>query len=155
MTQQAFTDLMAEVVALIAERPLDGALEDYLNTQVAPGGDLFRRIDEACVKAITDGWMCAREAGGIAYGRVIEPELGPHRFSVDVVRMKDKKGPHHIHPNGEIDLIMPLTPKAEFDGHGKGWCVYPPGSAHHPTVTGGEALVLYLLPDGVIEFTGQ
>ena len=62
-------------------------------------------------------------------------------------------GPHHVHPNGEIDLIMPLDATAQFDGHGAGWLVYPPGSAHPPTVTGGRALVLYLLPDGAIEFT--
>ncbi len=48
---------------------------------------------------------------------------------------------------------MPVTPEAKFDGRGAGWCVYEPGSAHHPTVTGGAALVLYLLPDGEIDFT--
>ena len=48
---------------------------------------------------------------------------------------------------------MPVTPEARFDGRGAGWCVCEPGSAHHPTVTGGAALVLYLLPDGAIEFT--
>ncbi|MEK7820796.1 MAG: DUF4863 family protein, partial [Pseudomonadota bacterium] len=31
--------------------------------------------------------------------------------------------------------------------------VYAAGSAHYPTVTGGAALVLYLLPGGAIEFT--
>ena len=44
-------------------------------------------------------------------------------------------------------------PAARFDGHGAGWVVYGPGSAHSPTVTGGRALVLYLLPQGAIEFT--
>jgi hypothetical protein len=69
--------------------------------------------------------------------------------------MKDVKGPHHVHTTGEIGMIMPVTETAEFDGIGRGWYVYPPGSAHHPTVAGGEALVLYLLPDGQIEFTGR
>jgi len=31
--------------------------------------------------------------------------------------------------------------------------VYAPGSAHRPTVSSGRALVLYLLPQGQIEFT--
>ena len=44
---------------------------------------------------------------------------------------------------------------ALFDGRSRGWCVYPPGSDHRPTVTNGRALVLYLLPEGEIEFTGQ
>lgn len=76
-------------------------------------------------------------------------------MSVDVVDMDDVVGPHHRHPNGEIDLIMPQRGNALFDGHGAGWLVCPPGSAHHPTVSGGRALVLYLLPEGSIEFTGQ
>ena len=74
-------------------------------------------------------------------------------ISVDVVQLEDIVGPHHAHPKGEICLTMPVSPAARFDGRGAGWCVYEPGSAHHPTVTGGAALVLYLLPDGEIEFT--
>jgi hypothetical protein len=50
-------------------------------------------------------------------------------------------------------MIMPLTEGARFDGHGAGWLVYGPGSAHRPTVTGGRALVLYLLPGGAIDFS--
>jgi hypothetical protein len=46
-----------------------------------------------------------------------------------------------------------LSGTAQFDGHGAGWLVYEPGSAHYPTVRGGKALVLYLLPQGAIEFT--
>lgn len=56
-------------------------------------------------------------------------------------------------PGGEIDMIMPITDGARFDGSPRGWKVYGPDSAHRPTVSGGAALVLYLLPDGQIEFT--
>ena len=67
--------------------------------------------------------------------------------------MADVVGPHHSHPKGEVDLVMPVSVDAKFDGNGKGWVVYGPGTAHKPTVTGGGAIVLYLLPDGEIEFT--
>jgi hypothetical protein len=97
--------------------------------------------------------MCAREAGGIRFGRVIKPGAATNGFSVDVVEMSSIVGPHHSHPNGEIDFIMPLDTTARFDGRGAGWLVYPAGSAHPPTVTGGRALVLYLLPQGAIEFS--
>ena len=33
-----------------------------------------------------------------------------------------------------------------------GGAVYGPGSEHVPAVTGGEMLILYLLPDGAIEW---
>jgi len=63
-------------------------------------------------------------------------------FAVDVVEMRDIAGGHHRHPSGEIDLIMPLDGRPEFDGHGAGWLVYEPGSVHYPTVGGGKVLVL-------------
>jgi hypothetical protein len=97
--------------------------------------------------------MCSREHAGIKYGRVIKPGDATHGFSVDVVDMDNVAGGHHRHPTGEIDLVMPVSRAAAFDGRGAGWLVYEPGSAHVPTVSGGCALVLYLLPQGAIEFT--
>ena len=88
-------------------------------------------------------------------GRVVKPGGAAGRFSVDVVRMNNVKGPHHAHPNGEIGMIMPISGNPRFDGVGRGWYVDPPGSDHWPTVEGGEAYVLYLLPEGKIEFTGK
>ena len=49
--------------------------------------------------------------------------------------------------------VMPLDGDARFDGRAAGWVVMAPGSAHRPTVTGGRALVLYLLPQGAIQVT--
>ena len=66
--------------------------------------------------------------------------------------MDNVVGPQHTHPAGEIDLVMPIEGNALFDGHPAGWVVYPPGSAHRPTVSDGRAMVLYLLPGGSIEF---
>jgi hypothetical protein len=97
--------------------------------------------------------MCSQGGEGRRFGRVIEPSPETGDLSVDVVQLRDIVGPHHSHPTGEICMIMPMTPDARFDGIGAGWCVNEPGSAHHPTVTGGEALVLYLLPGGQINFT--
>ncbi|MDP3225995.1 MAG: DUF4863 family protein, partial [Rubrivivax sp.] len=95
---------------------------------------------------------CNREGGGIRYGRIFKQAADLHGFSVDVVDMDNLAGPHHSHPNGEIDLVMTLQGDALIDGHRR-WTVYPPGSAHRPTVSQGRALVLYLLPAGAIVFT--
>ena len=153
MTHEAFTALILPIARRAAGRRLDGALEDDLNRALPPDSSTFRDVFAACRDAIAAGWMCDREANGIRYGRVVKPGPAMHGFSVDVVEMDALAGPHHRHPNGEIDLIMPLTPAAKFDGRGAGFLVYPAGSAHSPTVTGGKALVLYLLPEGAIEFT--
>ena len=153
MTPQAFTDLIASISRRIQGKPLDQRLQAELNAAFAANGPVFQQLFEACRSAVAAGWMCNREGGGIKYGRVVKPSEATHGFSVDVVEMENIEGPHHRHPNGEIDMIMPLTPEATFDGHGAGWLVYGPDSAHRPTVSDGKALVLYLLPQGAIEFT--
>lgn len=155
MTPEKFQALIANVTAAIAGRPVDKDLEAFLNERFPAGGADYEAIAGACREAVAAGWMCDREHGGIKFGRVIKPSPEIHGFSVDVVEMADVVGPHHAHPNGEIDLIMPLEGDARFDGHGAGWFVYGPGTAHRPTVSGGRAHVLYLLPDGAIEFTRQ
>ncbi len=153
MSREAFESLLSGIARAIAEKPLDAALAAELNARFPATGAAFKEIQAACHEAIAEGWMCNREAGGIKYGRVAKPSEALGGFSIDVVDMADVKGPHHRHPQGEIDMIMPLDAGAEFDGHGAGWCVYGPGTAHHPTVSKGRALVLYLLPGGAIEFT--
>ena len=153
MTATEFTDLMASITGRIEGRALDKTLEAELNRLFPADGETFRAVFDACTTGIAQGWMCNREHAGIKYGRVVKQGAATHGFSVDVVEMQDIAGGHHRHPGGEIDLVMPLTGHAEFDGHGAGWLVYEPGSAHYPTVRGGKALVLYLMPQGAIEFT--
>lgn len=153
MTPQEFQGLLTPVAERIRGRQLDKRLQAELNEAFPADGPAFKAIVDACHAGIAAGWMCNREAGGIRFGRIVKADAGLADCSVDVVRMENVKGPHHRHPNGEIDMIMPISPDAKFDGHGAGWLVYGPESAHHPTVTDGSALVLYLLPGGAIEFT--
>ena len=153
MTPEIFSQLMVKVTGKIAGKTLNAGLADFLKAEFPADGADFQAIFDACRQAIAAGWMCKHEGGGIKYGRVIKAGPATHGFSVDVVDMENVKGPHHRHPLGEIDMIMPLSGDAQFDGHGRGWLVYPADSAHPPTVSGGRALVLYLLPEGSIEFT--
>ncbi|MEP6876169.1 MAG: DUF4863 family protein [Burkholderiales bacterium] len=154
MTPEHFHELVAGFTAGLSGRPLDADLDAWLNREHGVGSASYEALKQACVEGVAEGWMCQREGGGIRYGRVLKATDDLHRFSVDVVDMTDIAGPHHAHPNGEIDLIMPLDDgDTRFDGRPAGWCVYPPGSAHRPTVSGGRSLVLYLLPEGKIAFT--
>jgi hypothetical protein len=154
MDINSFSALIEPLAEAISNTSLDAGLEENLDTLFSPEGDKFRAIESACHEAIAAGWMCDQGEPGRKFGRIIEPGPGTHGLSVDVVDLRDIVGPHHRHPTGEVCMIMPITETAKFDGAGKGWKVYAPGSAHHPTVTEGQALVLYLLPDGQIEFTG-
>lgn len=152
-TPETFKALLATVTAQIAGKPIDPALGAWLNQEHGPASPSFAALQAACRAGVAAGWLCDREGGGIRYGRIFKPSEELHGFSVDVVDMQDIVGPHHVHPKGEIDLILPIEGDARFDGQPTGWLVYPPGSAHRPTVSQGRALVLYLLPEGQIQFT--
>ena len=152
MTAEQLRSQIAALAQQIAGKPLDSRLADWLNTEHGPLSDSFRQLQATCEAGVHDGWLCNREGGGIRYGRIFKPADDLQGFSVDVVDMESIAGPQHVHPGGEIDLVMPLSDGAQFDGHGAGWVVYGPGSQHAPTVTGGRALVLYLLPAGQIQF---
>lgn len=153
MTQARFEALVGSVAESVAGKPVRPELAGDLDAAFPPDGEAFESLAELCRQGIAEGWLCNREQGGIRFGRIVKPGPATAGFSVDVVEMADIVGPHHRHPNGEIDMVIPEDAGAEFDGHGRGWVVYGPGSSHTPTVTGGRAIVLYLLPDGAIEFT--
>lgn len=152
-TPEAFISHLALVTGAIGGQPLGPELEDRLNTEFSAGSPWFEATVDLCRQGCEEGWLCARVAGGIKFGRAVPAGEALNGMSVDVVEMDDVIGPHHCHTNGEIDLVMPIDAEARFDGRGAGWMVYGPGSAHSPTVSGGKALVLYLLPEGAIEFT--
>jgi hypothetical protein len=155
MNVEQFREIVRPVIDFVDGRELGLDLTEALEREFPPESDTFRAIEKACHEAIEAGWMCAEGEGGRRFGRVIEAGPDTAGFSVDVVDLADIVGPHHRHPTGEICMIMPLDKGARFDGKGAGWTVYPPRSAHFPTVTDGEALVLYMLPEGQIEFTGK
>ena len=124
---------LSQLTAQIAGRPLDTELQQWLNARFGPGTAVYESLKATCQAGVAAGRLCQREAGGIRFGRVFKPDAALHGFSVDVVDMDDIAGPHHVHPQGEIDLVMPVAGDARFDGHPAGWVVCPPGSGHRPT----------------------
>jgi hypothetical protein len=155
VTPMQFQALIEPITRFAQGRALDATLQRDLNLEFPPEGELFQRIDRACHAGIAAGWLCGQGDAKRRFGRVFEAGDATRGFSVDVVDITDLVGNHHRHPTGEIDMIMPMTPEATFDGHGAGWLVYAPGSGHRPTVSAGRALILYLLPEGKIEWTDQ
>ena len=152
-TPETLREQIATLTAEIDGRPLDGELDAWLNREHGLHSATYRALKASCEAGVATGWLCQRDGGGIRYGRVFKPAADLRGFSVDVVDMHDIAGPHHVHPLGEVDLVMPLEGDVRFDGRPAGWLVCPPGSSHRPTVSQGRALVLYLLPEGRIDFS--
>lgn len=101
-------------------------------------------------RGVQEGWLCDREAGGLRFSRVAKAS-DEQPWSIDAVHMQGP-GPGHTHPGGEIDLCFAVEGEPAFDGHPEGFTVYPPGSWHVPSVSGGSMDILYLLPGGAIAF---
>ena len=148
-----FPDQVAAVTAWIDQRPLSAELGRALEERFPPSGPEFQTLAAACRAGAAEGWLANRGEMPLKWGRVLKAGPQTHGFSVDVVHMTKVAGPRHAHPRGEIDMIIPLDDAAEFDGRGAGWLVYGPGSEHAPTVAGGAAIILYLLPRGEIDFS--
>ena len=148
----SFDALLAPLISFLAEcDPKDRTLARTLAARFPVDGPELRAIAAAFTAGVDGGWLCGRDGGpGVKYSRVRKATT-PDALSVEAVRM-DREGPGHLHPNGEIDLCFATGGDPRFDGHAAGWVVYPPGTWHVPTVTGGSMDILYFLPGGAIEF---
>jgi hypothetical protein len=111
-------------------------------------------FETALRQAHAEGWATPKESGGVRYGRLTRASPESRGFSIDIVEMGGAASGAHTHTKGEFDLCFPLNGAPRFDGHGGRWLVYPPGSRHVPTVTGGTMLIAYFLPEGAIRFEG-
>ena len=125
--------------------------ELLLRERFDPHGPAAAALRERLVELLAEGEIASRGEPPVRYGRVTRAVPETQGQSIDVVDMTGP-GPRHRHPNGEVDYCVALEDQPTFDGREPGWVVYPPDSTHVPTVAGGRMLVVYLLPDGAIEF---
>ena len=115
-------------------------------------GARIQELGAALCQARDREEICQHGTDEMRYSRLFKASHSPFQVSADAVWMQIP-GPHHTHPQGEIDLCFATDGEPTFDGRPPGWTVYPPGSAHRPTVSGGSMMILYLLPGGEIVFT--
>lgn len=142
----AAAPILERLSGLSADDPV-GAVSALSALDTAPFVSLLRA-------AHTDGWLTPREGGGVRFGRLSKAVPESRGFSIDVVDMAGGASGAHTHPLGEFDLCFVLEGSPAFDGRAGPWVVYPPGSRHVPTVTGGRMLIVYFLPEGAIRFEG-
>lgn len=147
---QTLLDALAPVLDVVATVDPDdpGALAT-LEEKLPLQSPALVRVKELFAEGRAAGWLCDREAGGVRFSRV--KKAGEDGLSIDAVHMSSP-GPGHTHPRGEVDLCFAVEGEPRFDGRAPGWTVYPAGSWHVPTVTGGVMDILYFLPGGAIEF---
>lgn len=145
-------EALAPVLAVLKKVDVsDPGAQAALNAELPLSSPALRRVEALVAAGLADGWLCPREGGGLRYGRAAKATDATAQFSIDTVDMT-AAGPGHLHPDGEIDLCFAIEGAPTFDGNPPGWTVYPPGSWHVPTVSGGRMGILYFLPGGAIRF---
>jgi hypothetical protein len=122
-----------------------------LERRLDPRGPEARALAEALLGLYREGRIAERGAPPVRFGRVARSGPETSDFSIDVVWMNGA-GPRHRHPRGEVNFCIALEGDPRFDGQPAGWVVLPPESSHVPAVEGGTMLIVYLLPQGEIEF---
>ena len=122
-----------------------------LNSRLDPFGGEGQAVTMALVALLESGAICDRGELPVRWSRAAKPSEETLGFSIDTVLMNGA-GPRHRHPKGEANFCVALEGEPTFDGQGPGWVVLAPDSVHVPTVEGGTMLIVYLLPDGAMEF---
>ena len=144
--------LRAPMAAAAAANLRDpAAARAALHRAFAPEGPAGQALRDALLAAVQAGAICDRGKGEIRYSRLARPDATPHDLSVDFVWMAGP-GIRHRHPRGEVNLCFAVEGSPRFDDQPEGWVVFPPDSAHVPTVTGGRMLIVYFLPGGAVEW---
>jgi hypothetical protein len=127
------------------------AAREELARRFDPAGEAAATLNAELAGMLERGEIANRGELPVKWGRVSKPADATLDFSIDVVLMNGP-GPRHRHPKGEVNYCVALDGSPTFDGQPPGWVVLPPASEHVPTVAGGTMLIVYLLPEGQMEF---
>jgi hypothetical protein len=146
---EIFTPLIEAARGLDLSNP--EAAEAELERRLSAAGDAALALNGRLQELLDAGSIADRGEPPVRWSRVAKATEETERFSIDAVHMSGP-GPRHRHPAGEIDYCIALEGEPTFDGRPPGWVVLPPDSVHVPTVSGGTMLIVYLLPDGAMEF---
>ncbi|MCC7510413.1 MAG: DUF4863 family protein [Planctomycetes bacterium] len=152
MSNDSIIEALKPVIARLKQMDLadTAAVRSALADEFPASGPVFMQLQELSTAGLREGWLCNREAGPSRFSRVAKADAADG-FSIDAVLLWGD-GPWHKHVKGEVNCMFAIEGEPEFCGFKPGWAVFPPQSAHVPTVQGGKMLILYLLPDGAVEW---
>lgn len=144
-------------------------VEQWLNAKYGVKSDLYKELSRLITLGVREGWAADIEIAGPRYRRsqLGVPSAETFFFSATAVLLDSTdntqnnpegsfRAGYHLHPYGEINLVVPLNEGAALTGP-NGWCyggwtAPEPGSHHFPEVKDGAVISLTFLPAGRIAF---
>ncbi|WP_042261734.1 4-hydroxylaminobenzoate lyase [Paraburkholderia heleia] len=179
MSQTQYTSSKDELVARLVpflhevkDMTAGFEVEQWLNDKYGLESALYRDLARLITLGVKEGWAANTEIAGPRYRRshLVAPSAQTFFFSATAVLLDSTdntqqnpegsfRADFHIHPYGEINLVVPLDDGAALAGpngwcHG-GWTAPEPGSHHFPEVKGGAVISLTFLPAGRIAFGAE
>jgi len=176
MSQTLFTNRKDELVVRfigflqeVKDMTTSIELEQWLNAKYGVESELYRNLSRLIALGVREGWAADTEVARPRYrrSRIVTPSAETLFFSATAVLMDSTdsaqnnpegsfRADYHLHPYGEINLVVPLNEGAALAGP-NGWCfggwtASAPGSHHFPEVKGGAVISLTFLPAGRIAF---
>jgi hypothetical protein len=176
MPQTQFThgkdELVARLIPLLQEvkdMTTGTEVEQWLNAKYGVESELYKELARLITLGVQEGWAADAEIAGPRYRRSLVgmPSAETFFFSITAVLLDSTdnvqnnaegsfRASYHLHPYGEINLVVPLNEGAALAGP-QGWCyggwtAPGPGSHHFPEVKGGAVISLTFLPAGRIAF---
>ncbi|WP_266180347.1 protocatechuate 4,5-dioxygenase subunit alpha [Dyella humicola] len=170
-------ELIEKSIAFLGEfknRTAGAELEIWLNEHCGPGSELYEDLARLIRQGVEEGWAADVEISGKHYrrSRLVEPSERTHYFSLTTVFMDSYggaealghtpdadyvfRGDYHLHPYGELNLVVPLDPDAQLMGplgwRSAGWTAPSPGSHHYPEARRGRLIAYFFLPAGRISY---
>ncbi|WP_395068117.1 DUF4863 family protein [Paraburkholderia silvatlantica] len=163
-------ELVARFIPLLQEvkdMTAGTEVEQWLNTKYGVDSALYKDLSRLLIAGVDEGWAAGTEVSGPRYrrSRVVLPSAETLFFSATAVLLDSTdntqnnpegslRADYHLHPYGEINLVVPLNEGAALAGP-DGWCyggwtALAPGSHHFPEVKGGAVVSLTFLPAGRI-----
>jgi Domain of unknown function (DUF4863) len=161
-------------LAQVKDKTPNADIERWLNEKYGPGSELYEELARLIKQGVEEGWAANIEISGPHYrrSRLLEPSERTHYFSLTAVYMDSRagripasrkpdpddvfRGDYHLHPYGELNLVVPLDADAKLMGplgwRGAGWTAPAPGSHHYPEAKGGALIAYFFLPAGRISY---
>jgi hypothetical protein len=168
-TKDEFLARCIPVLQEVKDMTTGTEVEQWLNSKYGVESELYKDLSRLITLGLKEGWGADVEVGGPRYRRaqLVVPSAETFFFSITGVLMDSTdnsqnnpedsfRGGYHLHPYGEINLVVPLNEGAALAGP-NGWCyggwtTPAPGSHHFPEVKGGAVVSLTFLPAGRIAF---
>ena len=104
------------LLSFLQKQTVDTQLQYTLSKKFPLSSALIQDIKTWCLSAINDGSVRMRGPKSLRFGNLLHQKRNDYGFRIDIVDMTGI-GPGHVHPLGEINLVLQLQIQGQVVHH--------------------------------------